>query len=192
MKNKLDQTKAREIKADIYSRNNALNGKYDACQLGFADDMGTDDIFFLETIKMKADLADKMISEAESQGKDTTDPNVMKELGEKINASGKPLHKSESSMTAIFSSLQFIILYGIAIGIWGLFFKKSFFIFGLYGVILGLLISLLFVGPVVARQRTKEQIRNTVDGAGLMWGSAGIVIGVAGLIAWVIRLVIKS
>ena len=64
--------------------------------------------------------------------------------------------------------------------------------FGLYGVILGLLISLFSVGPVVSHQRTREQIRNTVGGAGLMWGSIGIVIGVVGLIALVMRLVTKS
>ena len=91
---------------------------------------------------MKADLADKMIAEAESHGKDTTNSNVMKELGEKINAVvGKPLHRSESIMTAVFVSLQLMAYYGIAIGIWGLVFKKSFLIFGCYGVIVGFLIS---------------------------------------------------
>ena len=186
-----DLNKGELIKADLYSRPNAMNGKYRAGQLGLENlaEIKDRDIFFLETLKMKADLADKMIAEAESQGKDTTDLNVMKELGEKINAAGKPLHRSESIMTAVFVSLQLMAYYGIAIGIWGLVFKKSFLVFGLYGVIAGFLISLSSAAPVVAFQRTKERIRNIVDGVGIMWGNLGIIIGVVGLVAWVIRLI---
>ena len=191
MKKLEDLNKGELIKADLYSRPNAMNGKYRAGQLELENlvEIKDSDIFFLETLKMKADLADKMIAEAESQGKDTTDLNVMKELGEKINAAGKPLHRSESIMTAVFVSLQLMAYYGIAVGIWGTVFKKSFLVFGLYGVIMGLLISLFSVAPVVAFQRTKERIRNIVDGVGIMWGNLGIIIGVVGLVAWVIRLI---
>ena len=79
--------------------------------------------------------------------------------------------------------------YGIAVGIWGLVFKKSFLIFGLYGVIVGLLISLLSVGPVIAFQRTKERIRDMVFGASAMWGNLGIIIGVLGIVALIIRVI---
>src|SRR3989344_1300330 len=186
-----DLNKGDQIKADLYSRPNAMNGKYRAAQIGLDDLAGikSKDIFFLETLKMKADLADKMIAEAESQGKDTKDPEVIKELGEKINAAGTPLHKSESIMTAVFVSLQLMAYYGIAIGIWGLVFKKSFWAFGLYGVIAGLLISLLSAAPVVAHQRTKERVRDTAFGAGALWGNLGIVIGVVGLASLIVRLI---
>jgi hypothetical protein len=73
------------------------------------------------------------------QGEDATDLNVMKELTEKANASRTKIHKIESVMTAVFVSLQLMAFYGIAIGIWGLVFKKSFLIFGLYGLTVGLL-----------------------------------------------------
>ena len=191
MKKFEDLSKGELIKADLYSRPNAMNGKYRVGQLGLEDLAETkdSDIFFLETLKMKADLADKMIAEAESQGKDTTDPNVMKDLGEKIRALGKPIHRSESVMTAIMNTIQLMITYGIAIGIWGLVFKKSFLIFGFYGVIAGLLISLLFIAPVVVFQRTREKIRDMSFGAGLMWLYPGIIIGIVGLIALVIRLI---
>jgi hypothetical protein len=69
-------------------------------------------------------------------------------------------------------------------------FKKSFLEFGFYGVIAGLLISLLSAAPVVAFQRTKERIRNIVDGVGLMWGTLGIIIGVLGTVVWIIRAII--
>ncbi|KKP51424.1 MAG: hypothetical protein UR42_C0015G0013 [Candidatus Roizmanbacteria bacterium GW2011_GWA2_33_33] len=188
MKKIEDLNKGDLIRADICSRPNAINGKYKTCGLGLElEDTRSKDMFFLETLRMRADLADKMIAEAESQGKDTTDSNIMKELGEKIHATGKPLHRSESIMTAVFVSLQLMAYYGIAIGIWGLVFKKSFLVFGLYGVIVGLLISLLSAAPVVAFQRTKERIRNIVDGVGLMWGNLGIIIGVVGLVVWVMR-----
>ena len=174
----------------MYSRPNATNGKYIMAQIGLDDvlDIKSSDVFFLETLQVRANSADKMIAEAESQGKDTTDPNVMKELGEKINALGKPIHRSESIMTAVFVSLHLLVYYGIAIGIWGLVFKKSFLVFALYGVIAGLLISLLSA-PVVAFQRTRERIRLMADGVGLVWGNLGIIIGVVGLVAWVIRLI---
>ena len=180
------------IKADIYSRPNAMNGKYKACQLGL-DDLGMirdDDVFFLESMKMKADLADKIIAEAELQGKDTADLNVMKELGEKINASGNQIHRSESIMTAIFVSLQLMVYYGIAIGAWGLVFKKTFLWFFLYGAVGGLLISLIFVAPVISGQRTKERIKDMVFAAGSIWGNIGILIGIIGIIVWVVRVII--
>ena len=191
MKKIEDLGKGKLIKADLYSRPNAMNGKYRVGQLGLDDlaEIKSSDTFFLETLKMKADLADKMIAEAESQGKDTTNPNVMKELGKEINAAGKPLHRSESVMTAVFVSLQLMAYYGIAIGIWGLVFKKSFWAFGLYGVIAGLLISLLSAAPVVAHQRTKERVRDTAFGAGALWGNLGIVIGVVGLASLIVRLI---
>jgi len=186
-----DLNEGDRIKADLYSRPNAMNGKYRAGHIGLDNlsHIKGSDVFFLETLKVRADSADKMIAEAELQGKDTTDPNVMKELGEEINALGKPIHRSESIMTAVFVSLQLMAYYGIAIGIWGLVFKKNFLVFGLYGVIAGLLISLLSVAPVVAFQRTKERIRLIVDGVGLMWGNIGIIIGIVGLVALVIRLI---
>lgn len=184
-----DLNKGDQIKADLYSRPNAMNGKYRIAQIGLDDLAGirSTDIFFLETLQMKADLADKMIAEAELQGKDTTDINVMKELGEEINVAGTPLHRNESVMTAVFVSLQLIAYYGIAVGIWGLVFKKSFLAFVLYGAIVGFLISLFSVAPVVASQRTKEQIRDISFGVGATWGNFGIIIGVVGLISLAIR-----
>jgi hypothetical protein len=187
-----DLNKGEQIKADLYSRPNYIMGRYQAGHIFGLDNLSEikdNDIFFLETLKVRADSADKIIAEAETQGKDTTDPNVMKELGEEINALGKPIHRSESIMTAFFVSLQLMAYYGIAIGIWGLVFKKSFLVFGLYGVIAGLLISLLSAAPVVAFQRTKERIRDIAFGVGVIWGNLGIIIGVVGLVAWVIRLI---
>jgi uncharacterized membrane protein len=180
-----------QIKADLYERPNSMNGKYRAGQLGLDDLAGikSSDTFFLETLKMKADLADKMIAEAESQGKNTSDPKIMKKLGKEINAVGTPIHKSESVMTAIFVALQLIVYYGIAIGIWGLLLKKSFLVFAFWGAIVGLIISLLFVVPVIAFQRTKEKIRDMSFGAGFMWGNLGIIIGVLGLVTWIVRVI---
>lgn len=187
-----EKDKGRDIKADIYSRHNQMNGKYKAGNLGLDDlvKINNNDIFFLETLKVKADLADKMIAKAESQGKDTADPKFMRDLGKEINAVCTPLHRNEAIMTAIFSSLQLMVSYGIAIGIWGLVFKKSFLSFGFWGIIVGFLISLLSVGPVTASQRTREKIRDISFGANLMWGNLVIIVGVIGLVMLVIRLII--
>ncbi|MEN8126335.1 MAG: hypothetical protein ABFR90_00860 [Planctomycetota bacterium] len=182
-------SKGRLIKAELYSRPNV--DKYRVTRLGLDDlsKIKDSNTFLLETLQMEANLADKMIAEAESEGKDTTDPNVMKELGEEINAVSMPIHRSESVMTAIFISLQLLICYGIAIGIWGLVFKKSFLEFGFYGVVVGLLISLLFVSPVIAFQRTKSRIRDVVFGVHVTFGGLGFIIALVGLIALVIRLI---
>jgi hypothetical protein len=177
----------------LVSRENYINGKYRIGQLlglSTLEQVKNDDIFFLETLQVRANSADKIIAEAESQGKNTNDINVMKELGKEINALGTPIHQKEAIMTAVFVSLQLMAYYGIAIGIWGLIFKKSFWVFGFFGLIAGLLISLLSAAPVVAFQRTKERIRNVVDGAGIMWGNIGIIIGVIGLITWTIMLIL--
>lgn len=188
-----DLSKGDQIKAGLYSRSNTINGKYRAAQIGLDEDdwsgIKDSDVFFLETLKVRADSADRIIKEAEMQGKDTTDSNVMKELGEKINALGKPIHRSEAILTAIFVSLRLIVYYGIAIGIWGLVFRKSFFAFCLYGAIVGLAICLFSVAPVVASQRTKERIRDIVFGVSVLWGNLGIVIGVVGLVALAVRLI---
>lgn len=192
MKKIEDLNKGELILADLYSRPNYMNGKYRAGRLFGFDNLAEvkdNDIFFLGTLKVRADSADKMIAEAESQGRDTNNPHVMKELGEEINALGKPIHRSESVMTAIMDTLQLMAQYGIVIGIWGLVFKKSFLEFSFYGVIAGLLISLLFVVPVVASQRTKKRIKDISLGAGLLFVYPGIIIGILGLIALVVRLI---
>jgi len=143
----------------------------------------------LETLQVRANSADRIFAEAKSQGKDLNDPNVMKELGKKINALGNPIHRSESVMTAIWCVLQLIVIYAIVGGIWGLVFKKSFLVFGLFGGIAGLLVSALFVAPVVASQRTKQRIQDIVFGAGSLLFVPVIYIGVLGLIVWIIRLI---
>lgn len=191
MKKIEDLNQGELIKADLISRPNAINGRYRACQLGLDDLAGIkdNDIFFLETLRMKADLADRMIAEAESQGKDTADPKVMQELGEEINAVGTPIHRSESIMTAVWNSLHLMATYGIVAGIWGLVFQKSFFVFAFYGAIVGLLISLLFIAPVIAFQRTKQKVQDMSFGAGSMWLVPAILIGILGIIVLLIRLV---
>jgi hypothetical protein len=179
------------IKADIYSRKNAINGKYREGKLELDDlsNIKDDDIFFLETLKMRADLADKMISEAEVRGEDMNDLNMMKELGEKIKALGTPIHRNEAVMTAVLTSLQLMVYYGIAVCIWGFVFKGSFLTSVFLGLLIGLLISIFSVAPVIASQRTKEKIRDMVFGVSVLWGNIGIIIGIVGLVALIIRLV---
>ena len=192
MKKNEDLSRGRSIKADIYSRSNSISGRYGAGQLGLDDlsEIKDDDIFFLETLKMKADLADKMIEEAELQGKDTKDYDVMKRLGEEINDLCTPVHKMESVMTAIIASLQLMVYYGVAIGIWGIVFGKSFLLFSFYGAIAGLLISSLSTAPVIASQRTREKIKDMAFASSSLLGNLGIAIGVVGLVALSARIIL--
>jgi hypothetical protein len=180
------------IKADLYSRPNYINGNYRVGQLFGLDnweEVKDNDIFFLETLKVRADSADRIIAEAKTQGKDTTDQNVMRELGEKINSLGKPIHRSEAVMTAVMNTIQLMITYGITLGVWGLVFEKSFFTFSLYGAITALFVSLLFIAPITASQRTKKRIKDISFGAGLMLVTPVIYIGILGIVAWIIRVI---
>ena len=85
------------------------------------------------------------------------------------------------------ATLHLIICYGIALGIWGLVLKKNFLWFGLSGFIVGLLISLVFVVPVIAMQRTAKRTKNMMFAAGATWGNIGILIGILGIVVWIIR-----
>ena len=76
-----DLSKGEKILADLYSRPNCMNGRYGAGQifgLSNLSEVKSDDVFFLETLKVRADSADKIIAEAKSQGKDIDDPKAMK------------------------------------------------------------------------------------------------------------------
>jgi len=185
-----DLSKGDQIKADLYSRPNCIEGRYgQIVGLNDINNVKSSDLFFMETLKVRADSADKIIAEAKSQGKDIDNPEIMKELSEKINALGKPIHRNEAVITAVWCVLQLIVVYAVVGGIWGLVFKKSFFVFGLFGGILGLLVSALFVAPVVASQRTKQRIQDIVFGAGSLLFVPVILIGILGLVAWVISLI---
>lgn len=185
-------SKGDRVKADLISRPNYISGRYKTARIFGLDnlmDVKSNDTFFLDTLKVRADSADRIFAEAASQGKDLSDSTVLKDLGEEINALGRPIHRSETIMTVIFVSLQLMAYYGIAIGIWGLVFKKSFLVFGIYGFIAGFLISLLTTAPVIASQRTKERIKDMSFAAGSIWGNIAILIGVVGLIAFAVRFI---
>jgi len=162
---------------------------YREAQIGLDDLLRVkeNDILFLETLKIRADSADKIIAEAEKQGRDTADPIVMIELGKEINALGELIHRSEAIMTAFFVSSKLIVYCGIAISIWGPVFNKSFLIFGFYGAVIGLIISLLFVAPVISFQRNKKRIRNLVSGVGMLLIPIIFIVGVVGLVALIIK-----
>jgi hypothetical protein len=186
-----DLNKGDLIKADLYSRPNATNGKYRIGRLGLdnLEEIKSNDIFLLETLKMKADLADKVILDAESQGKNTLDPKIMQELGEQINSVGVPIYKSESIITWIINSFSLMMYYGIAVGIWGLVFGRSLTFSFLYGISIGLLINILF-GGTVAFQRTRERIKEMSLVVFSLWGNFAIVAGIIGLFVLIIKLLI--
>ncbi len=179
------------IKADIYSRDNAINGKYRAAKLGLENltDIKDSNIFLLETLQMKANLADKMIADAESQGKNTNDPETIRELGERINAVGTSISRSQAVGTAIWDSFFYIILYALVVGIWASIFNASFLRSARWGALIGIAISLLSVGPVIAFQRTKEKVRDMSFGAGQLWGKLGIILGILGVITFVVKVI---
>ena len=99
----------------------------------------------------------------------------------------KPIEGGQAKMSAIMATLHLIVYYGIALSIWGLALEKSLLWFGISGAAVGLLISLVFVAPVIAAQKNAERIKDMVFAAGALWGNIGIIIGVLGLVAWIVR-----
>lgn len=98
-----------------------------------------------------------------------------------------PITRKQARMNAVMATLHLIVYYGIALGIWGLALKKAFVPFGLAGVIIGLLISLVLVAPVIAVQKSEERTREMMFAVGATWGNIAIFIGILGIVTWVIR-----
>ena len=180
-----------QIKADLYSRPNALNGKYELCQLYYLlnlDEIKDTDLFYLESLQVRANSADEIIADAEKEGKDTSDPEVLKALGEEINKLGTLVHKRDSIIAAIYVSSRVIISFGIGIGIWSLVFSKSFLSFFIYGIVVGFIISLFIIFPVIAKQRIKEKIKDIIFSIGALIIPIALGIGVIGIIAWLVKI----
>jgi len=95
--------------------------------------------------------------------------------------------RANATKSIFVSAPRFIVIYSVALGIWGLALNKGFLWFGLSGAIIGILVSLLSIAPVIAIKRTQEQIKETMFAAGAIWGGIGIFIGVAGIILWIVR-----
>ncbi|MCX6743818.1 MAG: hypothetical protein NT116_06340, partial [Candidatus Parcubacteria bacterium] len=98
-----------------------------------------------------------------------------------------PISRGQAKMNAIMATLHLIFYFGIALLIWGLALKKSIFWFGLAGVLVGLIISLLFVAPIMGMQKTKERTKELMFSIGSIWGGISIIIGILGILVWIIR-----
>jgi hypothetical protein len=189
----LMDTEANRIKTDLCSRPNTLNGKYKLAKVFGLENTNyiqDTDIFYLQTLRMTADHADKLFFDAEEVGRDLSNPDVLREIGLEINSLGTPIHKREALTTAFFVSIRLVLYYTVILGIWGFVFERLLSTFIFVGAFVGLFISIFSVAPVVSGQRTRERIKNIVLGAGLVWVSLGIVVGLLGLIALVVRVLL--
>lgn len=92
-------------------------------------------------------------------------------------------------MNAVVAALHMIVYYSVALGIWGLAFKKGFLQFGLFGSLLGLLISLVFIVPIIALSRSEDHTKEMMFAIGATWGNLGILVGILGVIVWIVRAV---
>jgi uncharacterized membrane protein len=111
--------------------------------------------------------------------------NKNKEVESTDNA---PILRLEARLTAVWAVLHMVFYFGVAVGTWGLVFKKL-LLFIIIGIGVGFLISLVFIAPVVASQRVKGKIKDMMFGAGAIWGGLAMIIGIAGIIAFIIRLI---
>ena len=72
---------------------------------------------------------------------------------------------------------------------WGLALKRSLAWFSISGATVGLALGVLFVFPVVAKQRSEERTKEMMFAAGATWGNLAIFAILVGLAVWIVRLV---
>lgn len=98
-----------------------------------------------------------------------------------------PLSLDKAKSMATGTALHLIIYYTIALALWGLVFNH-FILFVLIGLVVGILISLISV-PVIKMQKTVERANDMMFAISSLWGNIGILIGVVGLIAWIVKII---
>lgn len=70
--------------ADVVSRTNALNGRYTKADFGLDFWSDSYEIENFRWIKERADVADKKIAIAQSQGKNVDDPNILADIANEV------------------------------------------------------------------------------------------------------------
>jgi hypothetical protein len=100
-----------------------------------------------------------------------------------------PITRAQAKATAFSATWHLAIYYGLAVGAWGLALKKSLVLFSLSGLIAGLLISLVFVVPVISAQRTAGRTKELMFAVGAIWGFIALAVGVLGILVWLVRAV---
>lgn len=84
--------------------------------------------------------------------------------------------------------INLILGYSIAFSIWGLALKLNFLLFVFIGIIVALLIIGFLSSPLFFMKRTPEHIKNITFIIGI-WLKFSMIVGVGGLIFWVIRVI---
>lgn len=183
-----------KIKADLASRENQMNGLYGVLIVPNLSKSlwgeNGNDMFFLKALKARADLADKIIAEAESKGVKLNDPEAVALLKERINASGDPITRKEWLLMVTGTSLRVIAFYVFAVGIWGLVFGRSVLFFGFCGSLIGLVVCLLLIVPAATGYAFRNRLQDFLFGGSILWDGTAIGIGLLGLVAWLVKLVL--
>jgi hypothetical protein len=84
------------------------------------------------------------------------------------------------------ASVNLLIGYAIAFGIWAFVFRANFLWFAIAGIFIAGLIILFLSGPLFTMKRTIEHIQAVTFVVGI-WEKIAVIIGVLGLIAWGMR-----
>jgi hypothetical protein len=84
------------------------------------------------------------------------------------------------------ASVNLLIGYAIAFGIWAFVFRANFLWFAIGGIFVAGLIILFLLAPLFTMNRTVEHIQAVTFVVGI-WEKIAVIIGVLGLVAWGIR-----
>ena len=89
----------------------------------------------------------------------------------------------------MWAVLHLMAYYGAAGLAWGLALKGNLLWASISGVIVALVVSALFVLPVLTKQRSEERTQEVMFAIGAIWGNLAILAGGVGIIVWLVRLV---
>jgi hypothetical protein len=82
--------------------------------------------------------------------------------------------------------LQFIVLYAVVFAVWGFALRQSVLLFAIIGGVIAIIPGFLSYS-VAARKGTKEGTREMMFAAGAIWGSLALLLGVLGVVVWLVR-----
>lgn len=97
----------------------------------------------------------------------------------------EPLERSTAKSMALGVALQLILYCWITVGIWG-FAVKAILWFVLIGFVAGLVVGLSSARTIL-RQTIRERAHELMYAQGIVWGGVFGIIGIAGLVYWLVR-----
>jgi hypothetical protein len=98
-------------------------------------------------------------------------------------------HESAVKFRAVSTFIYMAVIYGVAGALWGMVFRPLLLVIVVIAASIGAVVGALS-GAAIARQKTPKDAAAMQTIAGAFPGGIGLMIGGAGLVVWLVRLVL--